>query len=540
MSVQPDGLRYRRYRAPQEDRRVLIEPPLGEAGRLANENVQRRGQCAHDFQGRTLPQLAAQARAELLDVARRWTAAYRPELAQCGAADGLIFLAGHQPELFHPGVWLKNFALGALARRHHATAINLLIDSDTAKGMGLRVPGGSPAHPSVDLIPFDRPEPRVPYEERAVIDRGLFEDFGQRVAARMAPLVDHPLVLQYWPLVEGRLAATDRVGACIAQARHQLEGRWGLETLEVPQSCVCQTASFCWFAAHLLAQLPRFHRLYNEAVQEYRRVHRIRNAAQPMPDLAAEGPWLEAPLWVWTAQRPLRRRLFVRQEGRTLILSDREAWEARLPLEPEGDASAAAEQLAGLPKRGVKIRSRALITTLWARLVLGDLFLHGIGGAKYDQVTDLLIERFFGMPPLGMMVVSATLHLPIARPPRTTDRPADLAAQVRELTYHPERFLQASSRGNREIESLLAAKERWIHAPTTPASAHTRWRSLRQINESLQPWLSDRRRRLAELQTAAAETICEERILAWREYGFCLYPEAHLRDFLAGLLPKRC
>jgi hypothetical protein len=130
--------------------------------------------------------------------------------------------------------------------------------------------------------------------------------------------------------------------------------------------------------------------------------------------------------------------------------------------------------------------------------------------------------------------------LPIARPPRAADRPADLAAQVRELTYHPERFLQASSGGNKEVESLLAAKEHWIHAPPTPRSAHTRWRSLRQINESLQPWLSDRRRRLAELQTAAAETIRAERILAWREYGFCLYPEAHLRDFLASLLPKRC
>ena len=46
---------------------------------------------------------------------------------------GLIFLAGHQPELFHPGVWFKNFALGDLARRYQATAVNLVIDSDTVK-----------------------------------------------------------------------------------------------------------------------------------------------------------------------------------------------------------------------------------------------------------------------------------------------------------------------------------------------------------------------------------------------------------------------
>ena len=36
-------------------------------------------------------------------------------------------------QLFHPGVWLKNFALGTLARRLNAVAVNLLIDTDTIK-----------------------------------------------------------------------------------------------------------------------------------------------------------------------------------------------------------------------------------------------------------------------------------------------------------------------------------------------------------------------------------------------------------------------
>ena len=101
--------------------------------------------------------------------------------------------------------------------------------------------------------------------------------------------------------------------------------------------------------------------------------------------------------------------------------SDRAGLGARLPLAADSDATAAVEQLRQLRRRGVKLRSRALITTLWARLVLGDLFLHGIGGAKYDQVTHLLIERFFGLPAPGILVLSATLHLPIARPRARTE-----------------------------------------------------------------------------------------------------------------------
>ena len=41
-----------------------------------------------------------------------------------------------------------------------------------------------------------------------------------------------------------------------------------------------------------------------------------------------------------------------------------------------------------LPSRGIRLRTRALTTTLFARYVLGDLFVHGIGGAKYDELGD--------------------------------------------------------------------------------------------------------------------------------------------------------
>ena len=42
-----------------------------------------------------------------------------------------------------------------------------------------------------------------------------------------------------------------------------------------------------------------------------------------------------------------------------------------------------------LRESGVKIRPRAILTTLYSRLFLSDLFIHGIGGAKYDAWTKL-------------------------------------------------------------------------------------------------------------------------------------------------------
>ena len=45
------------------------------------------------------------------------------------------------------------------------------------------------------------------------------------------------------------------------------------------------------------------------------------------------------------------------------------------------------------------LRPRALTLTLFARVCLGDFFIHGIGGGKYDEVTDAIIRDYFGIEP---------------------------------------------------------------------------------------------------------------------------------------------
>src|SRR5207248_3303699 len=151
------------------------------------------------------------------------------------------------------------------------------------------------------------------------------------------------------------------------------------------QSQVCCLSSFHWLTAHLLANLPRLWDTYNSALAEYRHANHIRSAAHPVPELTAEDDWLEAPFWIWNDNDGHRRRLFVRQWHGRIELSDREQITTALDLTADGEAQSAVEQLAALPRHGIKLRTRALLTTMSARVLLGDLFVHGIGGAKYDQ-----------------------------------------------------------------------------------------------------------------------------------------------------------
>jgi hypothetical protein len=521
---------------------AVVAPPFGEIGSLVRGNVRTHGQYNYEVQGRSLGDLRRQARELLLRDAWHWTRSYRHVETPEANASGLIFLAGHQPEVLHPGVWLKNFVLGTLARRHGAMAVNLLIDSDTPHSVALRVPGGSVAEPFARPVPFDRSHPAVPYEQRPIVDREQFATFGRRVANQMARLVPDPLITTYWPSVLERMRETDNLGACLAQSRHRLEADWGLETLEVPQSRVCETEPFYWFLAHLLAQLPRLWETYNQSVHDYRRTRSIRSHSHPVPDLGTDGQWLEAPFWIYSTDDPQRKRLFACCRGEHTVISDQKTLEISLPLSADGDATQAVERLAELPSQGVKIRSRALITTLWARLVLGDLFVHGIGGAKYDQVTDLLIDRFFGIRPPDFMVLSATLHLPIERQPVSIEQIRAIRQQLRNLQYHPEAYVEKTNNGStgatERPDELIAAKTRWIETSAMPENARERWQTIRQINQALQPWVRARRQRLEQLRTQTAQALEAEEIFAWRQYGFCLYPETTLREFLRQLLPK--
>jgi hypothetical protein len=264
-----------------------------------------------------------------------------------------------------------------------------------------------------------------------------------------------------------------------------------------------------------------------------------------VPELATDDQWLEAPFWVWSSNDPVRRPLFVRALTGEIRLSDRRRWEVGLPLTPDGEGEKAVQRWMQFPAAGVKIRSRALVTTLWARLALGDLFLHGIGGAKYDQVTDVLIERFFGLKAPGFLVVSATLLLPGARSFVDGDELLAIDRDLRELTWHPERSIDRRSSAedapagssDRQLAELLAEKERWIGAVKTPENGRERHWAIRRINDALQLWVADRRRSLEDRREEIRRSVRAEGVRSWREYGFPFYPADLLRESLLGLLP---
>ena len=535
--------RVSKLNAPRENGSRLIEPPLEYAADMTAANQTLLRSATYDILGRPLAALATEARSQLLSEALHLTQTYRD--VSVPAQPAAIFLAGHQPEMFHPGVWLKNFVLARLARQHQAVAINLQIDSDAMKTASVRVPVGSPDQARLEAIQFDRATAAdIPFEQHAIVDRHSFESFGQRAAKLIRPLVPQPLVEKYWPMAIERSRHTDNLANCLTQARHQLEGQWGLQTLEIPQSHVCDLPAMRWLIAHLLAHLPRFWDIYNSALTEFRRKHKIRSAAHPVPELTAVDDWLEsAPLGLVARSAPPPPPFRSAAKRRDHHLRSR-----RHRSDALDHSRIRCFRRRRTTRRPVRARRPhpypRLITTLAARVLLGDLFIHGIGGAKYDELTDSIINRFFGVDPPGYMVVSGTLLLSTALPRSSNGSSIQLRHCVRELEFHPERFLtgQSSPCGKLDAQldpaaaALIAEKQRWIETPPTIDNARQRCRAIRAVNEALQAAVAPLRDTWTKESAAAALRQRAQGILASRDYAFTLFPESALTDFLLPVL----
>src|SRR4029079_821683 len=128
-SLAPSSSRYADWKAPDEDGQLLIWPDAATLLRQTRENYQHLSSSRARIQNVPL--------AELRERQRLWI----------GHADNdrPLIASGHQTELYHPGVWVKDVLSNSLAKRLGGEAYHFAVDTDSPKHLHLRWPGGSMA-----------------------------------------------------------------------------------------------------------------------------------------------------------------------------------------------------------------------------------------------------------------------------------------------------------------------------------------------------------------------------------------------------------
>lgn len=519
-------------RAPSEDGGILYYPDLSLVAGLIKEN-QKKLSAAHTLIfDRTLKEVRLLAKEEAITAALAFLKSNQQEIKIDSSLP--LLASGHQPELFHPGVWIKNFALHSISKKHGLTPINLIIDNDVVKHASISVPTIPSALKKSIVVGcnFDKGNSGMPYEDWVIKNHDIFDSFGENLKGLTSNWENIPMGISFWHDVSMAVVMGLKPGLAFTHARRKWEQHLGCNNLELPVSTLCGTKSFLLFALDIISKAEVFANLFNQAVATYRKKNGIKSKNHPFPDLGVAKGWAETPFWLLLPGESRRQRLGVKKESSgEIILGTPGPQGIRISLGIN-------EQLAALKNleiQGTRIRPRALSTTIFARLLLSDAFIHGIGGAKYDEVTDQMIQNFYQVSPPAFMVVSATARLNLIKNHETESSVKAANLIARDIWWNPQRHAPAEL--DSQWKDLIAQRQKLLdHACNTHLERKERYQNLRVNLDCLRVWIKTKYEQEVEKAKNLRDLFKVEEQLQSRDYSFILHSEQKLKTLFKPFL----
>ena len=449
-----------------------------------------------------------------------------------------IIMTGHKPVVFHSGLTFKYQTTEAFAAQHGLIAIAVVIDTDEGDA-------GAFSYPTVDASPGRFQNSSGDAERRFLLKSatfvrtpGLFS--GTRLKARdvlSAELMavrnelqacgKDSAVTAFQTVADQYAALAEISPPGFSALEANLITRWnadiGSRMLELPLSAICSFPEFIRFTAQIFERPFEFAQCYNTTLTTFRAEHRIRNEANPFPNLTLEDDWCELPFWVVDHSAGTRHVLQVRRalEGMSLEC-DRE----RLLTLQTGNV---AEALTSLLFAGQQLVPRGALITATLRLLFSDLFIHGTGGGQYDPCTDALIRNWWSVEPSPFAVASASRFL-FAEERQKLMRLQHIESQLREMQYNPQRFLGTnvySAALEEGLTSLLREKEAAVNqmrsARHAGESAHDIGCEIQRITDAIKFEVSQEfEPRLVELRRLTDQNVSA---ITNRTWPWFLFPD---------------
>ena len=385
--------RYANWKAPTEDGQILVWPPPADLLRETLENTHSLGTLDSVLvQGIPVSQLRRNIRGWLGHTDN----------------DQPLIATGHQTELYHPGVWAKDAGINAIAERcggGGGNAFHFAVDTDQPKHLNIRWPGTTfpitddPAMTSADWSGLLASP--TPAHLQQIQDAYHIASISWNFKPLLRPVLDSL-----------RRSCLEQVSlsAAITNAQHELDWSLGLKHHAMLVSPMLFSQTYLVFVHHILSRAGSFAADYNAALADYRSENGITSQSRPMPDLAVTADAVEVPFWLDDLATGTRKRAEVRKSkgASSLAVCDDE-----FVLLRDSQGETAADELARwLKKNQLRLSPRALTLTTFLRLLVVDQFVHGIGGGRYDQVTDRVLHSHFGIDPPRFAVATGTLFFP--------------------------------------------------------------------------------------------------------------------------------
>jgi hypothetical protein len=483
-----------KYTVPATDGECLFDPPREEVPQLIESNHSPLQNCDCSVAEASFRDLRSAARRRIAERAART------------ASEGLrIVVAAHQPGFPGPGILYKHRVLQELSVRN--LSVNFVADSDVCRGLSVSIPcrrGRGIGLKEVIIVAGGRP---VVFEKLRLPPKREVDLCYDEIEGLLGPPGFQEMLFSFrdFRVVHDKVY---REGDSAAKVLTAYRGGYypTPAVLEHSISEISHSEEFLLFGRDIIENIEKFHEAYNSALEEHRRLHGIRNPAIPFPKLKREGNVRELPFWAVDALHR-RRRLFARCEGaKRSVFLDGKASEG-LPPEP-------------VVLDSLRIRPRAACLTMFLRLFVADVFVHGVGGGNYDQATDRIIQAYYGILPPAYLVCSRTKFPSNDRSAVLDAKAAQLREKLRQMEQNPEKFVRPGDPIREEALRILSNS-----ASRPSARQHVRVREIRRtLAERIGHDIALARNEIAEVE----DILRREAALHRRDFPYFLYSRLEL------------
>ena len=541
------------FKVPQ-NKQIFLSPSGDKIGSLLEENKKIFSQYSFKILNQPFKEVRENSRKGVVKEALRFSKKFDPNIGEkINPAYQCIIQSGHQPLFFHPGIWIKNIFLNKLLKSpllDKSLGLNIILDNDICKDLNLSLPGlSSNGNLKLEKVNFlsSALTPNLPFEEYPCPSLELITKFTRDIICKLKLLeLENKNILNNFKIFTRCLENSSRfcnqkykkgnLGEFLGFARRLYEKEIEPAYLEIPFSQICRSDEFLSFFLEIIKNIKPFSKIYNNKLDEYRKLFKIRTQAIPSPNLLIKKNLTEVPFWIWKEGDQRRKIFILREEEKNYLYNDSYG---KIFLIEKDDVKSLFSLKTLLKEWGLKIRPKALLLTLYNRLFISDLFIHGLGGAKYDLVTDEIIREFFKVEPPHFLVISCTLHLNFKSSPAASDfKISALKKKIRDLEFNPQRYINELPLTKKEkikIRELAEKKTeliKKIKEILSPVEKRKISEEIKAINNFIVEKIIPLKYELNKKIEKEEEKMKQAKVYTFREFPYCFFSAKTLRNLL--------
>ncbi|MDH4262021.1 MAG: hypothetical protein OEV78_03140 [Spirochaetia bacterium] len=334
--------------------------------------------------------------------------------------DSPIVLCGHQIEFFHPGILSKEVLGSTAALKLNGSCISVILDHDP--------------HDLIFNCPqiySDQNTDRIrklsfmlntkSQSRNSLVHKKNWIDFLSQIPGNLEKHYEKTTLDQIRDnisILTNDLDTYPQVSDYITNTRLSGLKKLNLNLYPLKISEMVNLEGWRKFCDLIIDDLDTFIRAHNTSLDEYRIQHHIKNHAQPVPNLSNN----EIPFWI--IKNGKREKTIAENIKETILYP------------------------------------RAITLSIFLRLFVSDIFIHGTGGARYDQVTNSIIRKFFNVKPSSFLVKTASLQIPLNPQSslakfKNTRSIDEWLNQYRYFLFHPEKTKGVDVNLSRQRNELI-------------------------------------------------------------------------------------